>query len=97
VLGLLVYLLPLYLAVPRSGLPGVGDRAPGIVVARHRQAPFDVAAEDRPLARPPAVAPTGLAAVLAPGPDGRPGPAATGGAVASRRAAPGRPRSPPAG
>lgn len=97
-LGLVVYLLPVYAAAPRPGPGGAGDRTHAIVFSRHRQAQLDVVADDRPLPRPTvsAVPPACVPEVLAP--------AVAGGSVAgdavtdlaSGSAPPGRPRSPPA-
>jgi hypothetical protein len=70
--GLLIYLaLPLAAVMPRSGRNGAMDRAPGIVLARCREARADVTG-DRPLPRPetPALAPAGAPAVVSPGPAG---------------------------
>jgi hypothetical protein len=67
--GLLVYLLAIYAAVPRVGPVGGGDRTPGVVLARHRQVQFDASTDDRPLPRPSLVAlpPVAVPAALAPG------------------------------
>jgi hypothetical protein len=97
VLGLLVYLLPLYGASPRPAPGGAIDRALGIVFARHRQADVDGAADERPVARPfaPAVVPACLLALTVPGPVG----CLMAGRIRSERVwhgpFPGRPRSPP--
>jgi hypothetical protein len=56
VVGLCVYVLAIYAAVPRPGWGSAGERAPGLVFARYRQAQFDAAADDRPLPRPSMVA-----------------------------------------
>ena len=71
-LGLLIYLLPLAAALPRSARGGAIDRTPGIVLARYRPAQADVAADDRPLPPPstPALTPACRPAVLAPDPTG---------------------------
>jgi hypothetical protein len=68
--GLVIYLaLPLAAAMPRSGRNGAMDRAPGIVLARCREAQADVTG-DRPLPRPEtlALAPARVPAVVSPGP-----------------------------
>jgi hypothetical protein len=68
-LALLIYLLPLYGVTARSGAGGGVDRAPGIVVARHRHAQFDLVADERPVPQPSASAlPACMPAVLAPDP-----------------------------
>jgi hypothetical protein len=98
VLGLAVYVLPLAAAMPRTGLGGAIDRAPGILFARHRQVQLDALSDDRPVPRPYAAAlpPACVPAVLAPDPgsgsiaeDGHHDPAA-------RALSPGTPRGPPA-
>jgi hypothetical protein len=64
--SLLLYVLPLCAAAPRAGLGGGADRAPGVLLARYRQAPFDVVTDDGPLpglsllALPPASVPAAL-------------------------------------
>jgi hypothetical protein len=97
-LGLLVYLLPLYATAPRSGPGGAGDRAHGVVVWRHRQPQLDVLADDRPLPRPTlsALPPACVPGVLAPLVGGCPVVSNAVTDLASRPASPGRPRSPPA-
>jgi hypothetical protein len=96
VVGLLVYLLPIYAAVPRPGQAGGGDRAPGIVFARYRPAQLDAATDEGPLPRPSvsalplATVPATLVPELTGSSRG-----GDGGALASRPASPGRSRSPP--
>jgi hypothetical protein len=72
VLALIIHFLPLAAALPPSGRGAAVDRAPGIVLARHRQALADAPADDRPL--PPrsaaALPPACMPAVRAPGPTG---------------------------
>jgi hypothetical protein len=71
-LGLLIHVLPLAAALPPSGRSGAADRAPGIVLARYRQALADAPADDRSLPPPsvPALLPACLPAVRAPDPAG---------------------------
>ncbi len=95
-LGLLAYLLPLYGVVPGRGAASAGDRTPGVVFARHRQAHLDAVVDEWPAPPPfaPALFPDSLPTVAAPEPAG-PLPA---GAVPSElvsRPLPGGPRSPP--
>jgi hypothetical protein len=95
-LALLIYLLPLYGLTARSGTGGVVDRAPGIVVARHRHALLELVADERPVPQPSAPAlPACMPAGLAPDPS----PCSTAGDgradLVSRPLAPGTPRSPP--
>lgn len=97
VLGLLVYLLPLYGALPRPTSGGATDRALGIVLARHRQADVDVAAAERPAPLPfaPAVVPACPLVLTVPEPGG----CSTAGQTRRERVwhvpSPGSPRSPP--
>ncbi len=97
VLGLIIYLIPLAAAMPRTGRGGAVDRAPGIVLARYRQAQLDVAADDRPVLRPPALAlpPACMPTVLVPDPAGCEGEGSLRDDVASRPLPAGAPRSPP--
>ena len=97
ILGLLVYLLPLAAAIPRPGWGGPVDRAPGIVVARYRQAQLDAAADDRPAPQPPVLAlPFAcMPAVLASDPTGCSGEGTVRDDFSSRPVAAGAPRSPP--
>jgi hypothetical protein len=97
-LGLALYLLPLYAAGARPAPGGVGDRAPGIVFSRYRQAQLDVVADDRPLPAPAlaALPPACAAGVPAPAAGGCTDGGDTPADRASRPASPGRPRSPPA-
>ena len=94
--GLLIYLLAIYAAVPRAGVGGSGERTPGIVLARYRQVQFDAATDDGPLPRPSLLAlpPVSVPAALVPGAvvasgDDR------GSGLAARPASPRGPRSPP--
>jgi hypothetical protein len=97
-LGLLVYVAPLYGAIPRPGPGGAIDRTLGIVLARHRQAEIDAAAED------PRAPRLGLPALPPVSPPHAVPPEAARGSIrgagrsdlASRPPSPGRPRSPPA-
>jgi hypothetical protein len=95
ILGLIVYFLPMYAVAPRPGLGG-GDRAPGIVLARYRQAQLDAAADDRPPPRPSvsALLPAARLAPLVPELLGRAG-GRDRDELASRPALPGSSRSPP--
>lgn len=97
ILGLLIYLLLLAAAMPRPGWGGAVDRPPGIVFARYRQAQLDIAADDRPVPQPPALAllSAGMPAVLAADPTGCSGEGITRDDLASRPFPAGAPRSPP--
>jgi hypothetical protein len=95
--SLLLYLLPICAAAPRAGLGGGTDRAPGIVLARYRQAPFDVATDDRPLPAPSLLAlpPASVPAALVPEPAAS-GREDRGTGFVARPASPRGSRSPPA-
>lgn len=95
VVGLLAYLLAVYATVPRLGPGGGGDRAPGIVLARYRQAQLEVA-DDRLLPGPSlaALPSASMPATLAPGLAGLLH-GSDGSDFASRPAMPGGSRSPP--
>jgi hypothetical protein len=97
VLGLLVYLLPLYGALSRPAPGGATDRALGIVFARHRQADVDVAADERPAPRPfaPAVLPACPLALTVPEPGGCTTAGKTRREHVGHVPSPGSPRSPP--
>jgi len=98
VFGLVVYLMPLYAAVPRPGPGGAGDRAHAIIFSRHRQAQLDVAADDRPHSRPTvsALPPACVPGILAPAVSGCSVAGDVQAALAPRPGFQGRPRSPPA-